>query len=201
MTNPETLKELEIILKENLNNEKGFSLHYLMLFSIIIGMEAKKVFEFGCGFSSKTILSALQITDGHLTTCDQRPINKTGNNENDLNFYKKRWKYIEGKSADKLKEVKGPFEVVLHDGAHDLLTVARDIWKIKKHIKQNGLLLVHDTNHPKLYTMKLAVTLGLIFTKHEKVTLPYGCGLTIIRIKGNKKIGKVKLTWKKSQNK
>jgi len=87
--------------------------------------------------------------------------------------------------------------VVLHDGAHEAPIVMRDIRKIVKHMKQGALLLVHDTNHPTFPYLPWAIRLGLFPYRYEKVTVPYGFGLTIIRLKSNLGNGKVKLTWKK----
>jgi hypothetical protein len=58
-------------------------------------------------------------------------------------------------------------------------------------MKQDSLLLIHDTEHD--YGLKSVAEK----IDYPQVTLPYGYGLTIIRILDGK--DKIKLTWKKSQ--
>jgi hypothetical protein len=105
-------------------------------------------------------------------------------------------------SQDALREdiVGEKFDVVLHDGAHEAPIVMRDIRKIVKHMKQDSLLLVHDTNHKSFPYLPWAIRLGLFPYRYEKVTVPYGFGLTIIRLKSNIGNGKVNLTWKKDKS-
>ena len=179
----------------------GFTLHYMTLYSIIYGMEAKSVFEFGCGHSSSVILSALKHTGGKLTTNDKRNIENTGNKPEMIEENKNNWRYLQKFSEEALKhDIKGQkFDVVLHDGAHEPQIVMRDIRKIVRHMKQGAILLVHDTNHKSFPHLPLAVRLGLFPYRYEKVTLPYGFGLTVIRLKSNFGNGKVELTWKKEK--
>ena len=189
------------IFPDKLSLTGGFTLHYMMLYSMIYGMEAKNVFEFGCGHSSRVILSALEKTGGKLTTNEKRDIKDTGNRPEMLEEYKDSWRYLQKRSDEALKnDIKGEkFDVVLHDGAHEAPIVLRDIRKIVKHMKQDAILLVHDTNHKSFPYLPWAIRLGLFPYRYEKVTVPYGFGLTIIRLKSNLGNGKVKLTWKKEK--
>lgn len=177
----------------------GFTLHYMTLYSIICGMEAKNVFEFGCGYSSKVLLEALSHTGGKLITNEMRDIKNTGNDPALLDTFKDRWTYLQKRSDEALRDdIKGEkFDVVLHDGAHEPQIVMKDIRKIVKHMKQDALLLVHDTNHKAFPYLPWAVRLGLFPYRYELCTLPYGYGLAIIRLKSNLGNGKVELTWKK----
>ncbi len=186
------------IFPYDLTEGGGFTLHYMTLYSIIYGMEAKSVFEFGCGYSSQVILSALERTGGRLTTVEMRDIKDTGNNPELLESNKERWQYIQKHSHDALRQdIDGKqFDVVLHDGSHGTRTVIKDIRGIVKHMKQDAILLVHDTDHEALPNMKLAVRLGLFPYRYEMMTLPYGYGLTIVRLKSNFGNGKVSLHWK-----
>lgn len=185
----------------NLSSASGFTLHYMTLYSIVIGMEAKNVFEFGCGYSSRVILEALKHTGGKLITNEMRDIQNTGNDQALIDTYKNQWTYLQKRSEEALKnDIKGEkFDVVLHDGAHEPQIVMKDIRKIVKHMKQDGLLLVHDTNHEAFPYLPWAVRLGLFPYRYEICTVPYGFGLTIIRLKSNLGNGRVKLTWKKQR--
>lgn len=178
--------------------KSGFSRHYLTLYSLVLGLEAKKVFEFGSGFSSKTILEALKKTGGELITNDMRSITETGNSEQDLKE-NPNWKYLQGKSLDVLKNEKTTgFDLVLHDGSHNVGVVYKDLRKIIPRVKKNGLILVHDT-FCKGFHLDLSIRLALLFVRHEKVTLPYGYGLTIIRILSNYGNGQIETKWEKER--
>jgi predicted O-methyltransferase YrrM len=192
----------DTILENAHGDQSGFSRHYLTLYSMVLGLEAKRVFEFGAGFSTPTFLAALEKTGGHLTTCDVRALSDTGNDVSMLETHKARWTYLQGDSREKVKEVqKEIFDLVLHDGSHEWRVVWRDLVAILPRIKQNGLLLIHDTEHVPTYRLKLAVFLALLFVPHEKVTLPYGYGLTIVRILGNGQNGAIETTWEKERKK
>lgn len=191
---------MQDILEQHHGGAGGFSRHYLTLYAIALGLEAKQVFEFGAGFSTKTLLGALAKTSGHLTTCDVRPLAETGNGPEMTQQYKGCWTYLQGDSRKQIKNVgKEPFDLVLHDGSHEWRVVWRDLIAITPRIKQNGILLIHDTEHVPTYRLKLAVFLALLFVPHEKVTLPYGYGLTIVRILGNAHNGAIETTWEKER--
>jgi len=90
------------------------------------------------------------------------------------------------------------FDFVLHDGSHDAATVKKDIQNILPRMMRNGIILVHDTEHPtKDYGLPKAVKVALRFRKHSRVTLPYGYGLTIIRVEEDFGNGAVQIRWKK----
>ena len=163
-------------------------------------MEAKNVLELGAGFSTQTILAALKETRGHLITCDVRDLKDTGNPETLQNDFRNSWTYLQGDTRQTLTSiVDKTFDVVLHDGSHEWRVVYKDLRKILPRIKHNGILLVHDTEHIPTYRLKMAVRLALVGYRHEIVTLPYGYGLTIVRILGNKKNGSITTTWEKSR--
>lgn len=197
-----TKDEAHLLLPHLLTNTGGFTLHYMMLYAIVYGMEAKNVFEFGCGHSSPVILAALKHTGGKLTTNEVRDIKDTGNRPELLEEEKGRWRYLHKFSSEALREdIKGEaFDVVLHDGAHEAITVMKDIRKIVRHMKQGAILLVHDTNHKTFPYLPWAVRLGLFPYRYEKITFPYGHGLTAVRIKSNFGHGKVELTRKLKHN-
>lgn len=185
----------------HLDPDHGFRLHYLTLFSVIYGMEAKNVFEFGSGYSSQVILNALKQTGGKLTTVEMRQIEDIGNNKEVLAREVGRWRFINKDSASALKEdIKNEaFDVVLHDGAHETKLVIRDIRGIVRHMKQDSILLVHDTNHTGFPYLRWAVRIALFPYRYEMTTLPYGAGLSIIRIKSDFGNGRANLTWKKGE--
>ena len=186
---------LEKIEQQRRASTGGFSLHYGFLYSLILGMESKNVFEFGSGLSSEVILNALEETDGKLTSVDVRPIE-----QNNRTFYMKypKWNYVRGDSTKILDDMNHePYDVILHDGSHIGSEVLIDLEKIYPYLKQDGILITHDTLHPyKGEQMMKAVDEFAKDKSLERCTLPYGYGLTFFRnVKESKH--KVTLSWEK----
>jgi predicted O-methyltransferase YrrM len=181
-------------------SQSGFTQHYAFLLGLIRGMRPEHMLEFGCGLSSIIAADMLSKTGGTLTTLDMRDISETGNSASDLQTYAGTWTYVRGDSRETVRSLPDTgYDLVLHDGSHTWHTVLKDIRAILPKIKKNGILLVHDTQHPQLgRAMRLGVQLGLLFTCHAKVTLPYGYGLTIVRIYKNSPYGEYKDTWVKN---
>tara|TARA_R110000824_G_scaffold328069_4_gene514904 strand:- start:2292 stop:2813 length:522 start_codon:yes stop_codon:yes gene_type:complete len=173
-------------------------------------MEAKNVFEFGSGFSSKTMLLALEETGGKLISCDYRPLSLTaktydGDSE-EMTRLSERWRYIQKRSTGALNDISGEiFDVVLHDGSHTWTEVADDLGKIIPYMKKGGILMVHDTNHPtdnyQLDKSVDAIDFSCSDSGYdiERLTLPYGYGLTIIRVMQDFGNGEVNIAWRKGQ--
>jgi len=176
---------MEHIINKVNKNDTGFSRHYITLYAMVVGMEAKNVFEFGAGYSSYTILKALKQTGGKLTSCDIRDKKDIG-----IDISDKQWNFLRKNSLDiSFSKFDEPFDLVLHDGSHVQQEVDQDIKNILPYMKKDSLLLVHDTEH-KSINLKTNIDV-----KHEKVTLPYGYGLTIVRILEGR--GSIDLKWKK----
>jgi predicted O-methyltransferase YrrM len=187
------------IIKKHHSDDAGFCRHYLTLYAMVLGIEAKSVFEFGCGFSSKTILQALEKTGGKLITCDTRPIGGTGISKAELGKHMANWRYIQGNSLDVVPNLKNEvFDLVLHDGSHEQEVVEQDLQYIIPKIKKNGVILIHDTLHPGGFKVDFNQCKKVLKdVKHEFVTLPYGYGLTIIKIKEDFGNGEVEIKWRK----
>lgn len=187
------------IHQKYLCSDTGFSLHYSFLYSLVLGLEAKHVFEFGSGFSTHCILHALEITGGELSSCDVRT---TDENKAITDYTKKSsiWNFIHGHSNLALQNHKHAYyDLILHDGSHTCDQVVRDLDNIFPFLKQDGLLLVHDTTHPDLGDEMMDAVNQ--FSKNRDLdlcTLPYGYGLTIIHNK-TEKPHRVKLSWEKKR--
>ena len=165
-------------------------------------MESKHVFEFGSGFSTKCILEALKITEGKLVSCEQRTIKEQSKHfsQDFLNEHKNTWTFLHGKSLEVVPEFNHSYyDVVLHDGSHTSHEVKKDINNILPYMKEGSILITHDTEHPSLgKDMKFGVEYSDIQNyKHEILTLPYGYGLTLIRLLESKNQEKVKIGWRK----
>lgn len=184
------------------SNNAGFCRHYLELYSIVLGMETQNAFEFGSGYSTKTILNALSKTGGNLITCDIRPFNETAifyDKESLKQF--KNWEYICGNSLSVVPTLtKHTFDFVLHDGAHKKEIVYKDMLNIFPKMKKGSVFLLHDTLHPTdNYGLIDAVTEIGKKWKFNYVTLPYGYGITILTIEEDFGNGSINIKWRKQQ--
>lgn len=193
--NPQNL--LEIISKDT--KGLGFALHYLTLYSIVIGMEANNVLEFGAGYSTEVILRALDDAgNGHLVSID-RGDHKWDFIEKRLKARLETWRY----NFEDIHHIvqNKVYEVCLHDGNHREKEVVADLGVIIPRMKVNGIILLHDTEAgPEslgIQTMKTTNIFSRIPYNLEYCTLPFGCGLTIIRVRHDFGHGKCKLTWSK----
>lgn len=180
----------------------GFARHYLSLYAMVLGLRAKRVCEFGAGGSTETILRALELTGGTLVTSDQRPLSGVGLPADIVSRSEGRFEYAQGSADSFLPRLKAEaFDLVLHDGSHEFAQVFRDLRAVLPRVKRDGLVLVHDTNHPTFPYLRYAATLALwaTGTRYEKVTLPYGCGLTVIRVLSRRRaLGACDVAWRKN---
>ena len=189
---------LEQIAAKAEKGDTGMSLHYGFLYSCVIGLESKNVFEFGSGFSTHVILHALEKTGGTLTSCD---VTNYSDNPNVTDFTKasKRWNFYHGNSnelfADDVEFQQ--YDVILHDGSHIGSEVLVDLNNIYPYLKHDGILITHDTRHHTLGDGMMGAAVEFAKDKDlEMCTLPYGYGLTFFRNKGNVD-NAVNLTWRK----
>ena len=198
------MPNLDFIVKKHHSNDTGLTRHYLTLYSIVLGMESKNVFEFGAGFSTQTIVEALKTTGGKLTSVDIRPLSiRQDIPYNFDNDNKDIWSFNEGNSLNIVPALDHSecYDVVLHDGSHTGTEVTQDLNNIVPYVKSGGLVLVHDTDHYDLGSeMRQGIQNSDLIKnyKHDGSTLPYGYGLTIIRLFNNPHNNKsVNIIWRK----
>lgn len=188
---------LEQIAEKAKKSDTGMSLHYGFLYSCVLGLESKQVFEFGSGFSTHVILHALEETGGILTSCD---ITNYTDNSNITSYTKEsnRWNFYHGNSTEIFNDIEfEQYDLILHDGSHVGEEVLVDLNNIYPYLKHDGILITHDTCHHTLGEgMMIAVEEFAKDKDLEMCTLPYGYGLTFFRNRGNLD-NKVELTWKK----
>tara|TARA_B100001059_G_C17540359_1_gene430072 strand:- start:111 stop:698 length:588 start_codon:yes stop_codon:yes gene_type:complete len=191
---------LEQIAAKAQRGDTGMSLHYGFLYSCIVGMESKNVFEFGSGFSTHVILNALEKTGGVLTSVD---VTNYSDNPNVTDFSKNsdKWSFYHGNSNEIFSDEEVEFDqydVILHDGSHVGSEVLVDLNNIYPYLKNDGILITHDTRHHTLGSGMMGAAEEFAKDKDlEMCTLPYGYGLTFFRNKGNLD-NPVNLTWRKS---
>ena len=179
-------------LREAKMFERGMSLHYMTLHAIVFGIEAVRTLEFGAGMSTRVFWDAhAEMSLGGLhvsiSTDPAQKIVKEYFGAAPICSPHVAWVHHEGRS-DAVRETafrQGPFDVVLHDGSHSRQTVYDDLTAVIPHIRNGGMLLVHDALHS--YSggdMRAALRdVFLLFGAQLKdVTLPFGFGLTLVRV-------------------
>ncbi len=169
----------------------GFCRHYLTLYAVTVGLEAESVLEFGAGTSSRVILEALP-PEGHLLSCDTRTFDRIGNG------FHPKWDFYHGPGLDLIDTLTADdaYDLVLHDGSHESEIVQKELRLILPFVKTNGLILLHDTFHMQ-YGLMDACESALRGWPHEKVSLPYGHGLTVIRNLNDTIKGEIETKWRK----
>jgi predicted O-methyltransferase YrrM len=196
----ENLRLIEDMYRK-VRKQTGFMKHYYTLASIVEGLEAKNTFEFGTGISTMLIVDAVKAYDGKHTSCDIRNLVDTGVPPAYYVENANHWTYLQ-KNSNSLKvedfNNMGPFDFVLHDGSHIPGEVAKDLQKIVPVMKQNSILMVHDTwtdNFKGMHQAVIRATSGIFC---EAITLPFSNGLTIMRITQDFGHGTVTPTWSKN---
>lgn len=193
---------LETLVKASTSNTMGFAEYYTLLYSIVYGLEARKCFEFGTGFSSRVILEAMKEQHGlvlySLISCDTR----------DLPNFKEpptgdiRWTFINKDSREVLKDLlkEDCFDFALHDGSHNGEVVEQDLKLLIPHLKQDSIILVHDVMHERFGKgIRNAIKNAFAKYKIQHTILPYGGGLSIIRFLSETAHGKVEQKWVKKK--
>lgn len=188
---------LEEIHDKTKKSDTGFCLHYHFLYSLVLGLECKSVFEFGSGFSTHCILKALSETGGSLISCDINTIERNGN-ITEYSQNSKNWELVVGNSNSTVPKINHKqYDLILHDGSHIASEVLIDLNNIYPYLKHDGILITHDTRHYNLGGQMMSAVESFSNDKDvEMLTLPYGYGLTFFRNKGNTE-NKVDLTWRK----
>jgi predicted O-methyltransferase YrrM len=183
-------------------SRRGLDTHYPFLYNAVLGLEAKKVFEFGAGKSTFVLLAALQRTGGVLRSISTETVaqivDAVWNGAPPLQPW--AWVHTTGRTQDQtfLAGLGDVYDLVVHDGSHAARVVRKDLRRIMAHVNQYGLILIHDTQHSYVGgEMREAVREGLRDTAHTRVTLPYGFGLTIVRVEGNAHLGTVQIARQK----
>lgn len=201
--------DLDRAVREHRDSVRGMALHYLLLHSLVLGLEARRTLEFGSGASTTIFLLAHRVTDGM-----HRSISMESRDEIDGGISaassRSNWQHYQGLSSDMLPRVLAdkellfdaePYELVLHDGSHAADVVESDLRTILPHVGRYGLVLVHDTQHSYVGPeMQQAVRHILRDFDVSHVTLPFGFGLTILRVE-SAICGQILLTWTKTGSK
>lgn len=153
--------------------------HLLTLYSLAVGVNAKRIIDIGIGTTTRTLRAAAARTGGTVFSCD---VDKKRFDVL-LDAQTEHWKLFLGSSDAFLDDLEGPVDFAVHDGAHDYYQVKEDLLRILPKMKTFGLVCIHDTQQFELGPgMMDAIRDSLQGRNVSFTTLPYCCGLTIIRM-------------------
>lgn len=153
--------------------------HLLTLYSLIVGVNAKRILDLGIGSTTRAVRSAAQFTKGKVYSCDfdrKRFLPLLEQQTDD-------WHLELCGSSEFLSRMEGPFDFAFHDAAHDYWQTKTDLKLILPKMRQFSLICIHDTQceeagPPMLKALhEVADEFPVTFTH-----LPYSQGLTILRV-------------------
>lgn len=161
------------------NQDKSFSKHLLTIYSIAVGLNAKKIVDLGIGTTTRALRMAAARTGGVVYSCDV----DVARFSELMAQQDAHWKFFIGASEKFLDQLEGPLDFVMHDAAHDYYQVKMDIERILPKMKRFGIICVHDTQQIDLsQEMLAALKDGLRGQPISITNLPYSSGLAIIRV-------------------
>lgn len=195
-----TLQDLESLV---LNGSGDSDKHLMTLYSIAIGMKAKRILELGVRGGSTTLplLMAADKNDGVLTSVDiEDTLFKPPSNLNS-----KLWKFVKSDALSflKLQTPSEPYDLIYVDDWHAYDHVKAELNEIDRLVSPKTVILVHDLMYGNTcphYHSDLTLKDGqwagggpyravaeLSSQFWEFSTLPYNNGLTILRKKYSNK--------------
>lgn len=161
------------------HQEESSSKHLLVIYSLAIGLKAKNILDIGMGLTTRTLRSAVQITGGTVHTIDWNKKRFADLTQQQT----PQWRLYLEECDQVIQKIQEPFDFVMHDGAHDYFQVKKDLLDILPRVKKYGIICVHDTQHYSFgRDMILAIQDAVQEYSVSLTVLPYGAGLTIIRM-------------------
>jgi len=186
------------VMYDVINGSGDSDRHLMTIFSIALGVKAKKILELGVrsGKTTLPLLLAAKINSGKVTSIDI--------NETDFKAPDELKKYLEFKKMDALKYLEEvskeePFDLIFIDDWHAYQHVKKELEYIDKMVSPKSVILIHDLmygNHAPHYHTDLTLKDGqwaeggpyravaeLNPQFWEFSTIPVNNGLTILRKK------------------
>ena len=155
------------------------SKHLLTLYSLAIGINAQSIVELGLGVTTRALRLAATKTGGILSSCDC-DIQRFSHLQQQADQH---WRLFLGSSEKFLSSLPGPFDLVLHDAAHDYYQVKMDLDLIMPRMRTFGIICVHDVQQTDLALPMLAAIRDATRSWQVSATVvPFNAGLAIIRI-------------------
>jgi hypothetical protein len=166
-------------LFQEFQKSASFSKHLLIIYSLAIGLNAKKIIDLGIGSTTRVLRMAVKETKGIVWSCDcdaQRYSTLLASQD-------AQWKLFLQPSEIFLKNIQPPIDFVVHDAAHDYFQVKLDLELILPKMKRFGIICVHDSQQPYLgHDILSAIRDATHNWKVSITTIPFNAGLSIIRL-------------------
>ena len=201
----------ESIMAAHVKNESTIHRHLWTLWSMVYGLQAQRILEFGHGVSTAVMLHALERLQLDHEQLDERTLISNGLGDQvisqDGHFDDVSLEYHQCRSTEMAGVIgdNGPYDFVLHDGAHDALTVAGDLSRALPRLKRYGILMVHDVEQHSLgKEMREGVTMARADFpgRLSGTVLPFSDGMLIARVEETSyDVGEVKTDWHASYTK
>jgi hypothetical protein len=164
------------------DRETSVSKHLLILYSMVIGLNAKVIVEFGLGQTTRTLRAAALVSGGILHTCDFDRRRFSGA----LAEQDEHWRLYLEPSKSFIPKIQPPIDFALHDGAHDYWGVRSDLEALIPRMRKFGIICVHDTQQTDLHRHVLPALRDATRNASVSLTnLPFCAGLAIIRIEAS----------------
>lgn len=155
------------------------SKHLLILYSLVVGMNAQAILDLGLGATTRVLRMAAARTGGIVSSCDvdiQRFSHLLQQQDD-------HWRLFLGPSEKLLSTAVGPFDLVVHDAAHDYFQVKLDLDLILPQMRTFGMICVHDVQQVDLAPAMISAIQDATHDWQVSATiLPFNAGLAIIRI-------------------
>ena len=157
----------------------GFARHLPTIYVLSVGIHAQCIIDLGIGSTTRALRLAAKETGGVVHSCDV-----------DVNRFSElisqqttSWRLFLGPNEKFISTINEPIDFVCHDAAHDYYQVKLDLSLLLPKMRKYGLICIHDTQQPDLSSeMLTAIRESLEGHQFSLVTIPFNCGLTIIRV-------------------
>ncbi len=166
-------------LFEAFETDHSPSKHLLVLYSLVVGLDAKTIVDLGIGATTRALRAAASVTAGIVHSCD---------------FDRKRygyllehqdasWRLSLDDSGAFLSAFEGPIDLLMHDAAHHYAQVRRDLEIVLPKMRRYGVVCVHDAQQTELAPGILAAVTDVASRfRTSSTVLPFGAGLLILRV-------------------
>jgi len=157
----------------------GFARHLLTIYALSVGINSRCIVDLGIGSTTRALRLAAKQTGGIVHSCDV-DVNRFTEL---ISQQESSWRLFLGASEKFITTLNEPVDFVCHDAAHDYYQVKMDLSLLLPKMRKYGLICIHDTQQPDLSgEMLTAIRDSLKEHKFSLVTIPFNCGLTIIRV-------------------
>tara|TARA_Y100000310_G_scaffold161855_2_gene161787 strand:- start:289 stop:837 length:549 start_codon:yes stop_codon:yes gene_type:complete len=154
----------------------------LLLYSLVLGLNAQLIYEWGIGQSTKTFLEALKHTEGYLVSCDWNTEHSWGLEIEGL----PNWTWHKCSVEEFRKQIDDSLaDIIYVDGFHSYTAVSWEVRAFWPFLKDDGLMILHDTVSFRGGPDRVARNVALFGI--EMIDLQFDTGMAIIHKRASDK--------------